>query len=65
MQKYHASTNCIPKTIQRTIKYLNDPFKNIINLSKTKNKKKKKKHLHIMNLSIKQRFKFLSNTRKI
>ena len=42
MQKYHASTNCIPKTIQRTIKYLNDPFKNIINLSKTKNKKKKK-----------------------
>ena len=41
MQKYHASTNRIPKTIQRTIKYLNDPFKNIINLSKTKTKKNK------------------------
>ena len=39
MQKYHASTNRIPKTIQWTIKYLNDPFKNIINLSKKKTKK--------------------------
>ena len=62
--KYHANTNRIRKTIQRTINYLNDPFKNIINLSKKNththtNQKKKNTHththththLHIMNLS--------------
>ena len=53
--KYHANTNRIRKTIQRTINYLNDPFKNIINLSKKSNKQTNKQkthtHLHIMNLS--------------
>ena len=39
----HANTNCIRKTIQRAIKCLNDPFKNIINYQG--------KHLHVMNLS--------------
>ena len=33
-RKFHGNTNCIRKKIQRTMNYLNDPFKNISNLSK-------------------------------